>query len=96
MKEIDLTNYAKNCITSDKIAKQIYDDIIALQPLENEIVINMEDMITISIPAINILFGGLYDYMGADKFSENIVLQGCSNNLGDFISFILKERIKNE
>lgn len=93
-KEIVLRNYAKDSISSDSIAKRIYDDIISLCPLENEIVIDMSDMITISIPSINILFGGLYDYMGGEKFSEHIVLRGCSVYLGDFISFVLKERVK--
>lgn len=93
MIEVDLREYAPT-ITNANVAKKVLDIILNANPIENEVVINMEGMITMSIQSINIIFGGLYDKLGADKFHENILLKGCSDMLGDFMAFILKERKK--
>lgn len=95
MIEIDLKMYAP-CLNDTRIAEDIYNNVINNNPLENEIVLDMEGVISLSVPCINILFWGLYNYMGADKFHENLVLKGCSEILGNFITFILNERKKRE
>lgn len=91
MIEVDLREYAP-VITNANVAKKILKDILDKQPSENEIVINMEGIISMTIQSINIIFGGLYDHLGADKFHDNLLLNGCSDVLGDFMAFVLKER----
>lgn len=91
---VDLKHYAP-CITNSNVAEDIFNQIMKSNPSENEIIIDMNGIITISIPCINIIFGGLYSCLGADLFHEHIVLDGCSDMLGDFMAFVLNKRFNN-
>lgn len=100
MIEISLDKYAP-LINNEHIAKEIYQKIIDADPINNEILIRMEKIISIDCHNILNIFGELYDYLGADKFHENIILKFKKNKdkaqecfLGDYIAFILSERNK--
>lgn len=98
MVEIDLNKYAP-CITNENVAKGIYSDIMKLNPFDNEILINMKEIISIDVHNILVIFGELYDNLGADKFHEHIVLKLKDEKenksfLGDFIAYIINERNK--
>lgn len=93
MIEVNMNKYAP-LICSPDVAEEAFNLIMKENPIDNEIVINMGELISLSVQSINIIFGKLYDKLGADKFHENIILHGCSKSLGDFISFIINERNK--
>lgn len=84
----------ENTITSQEVAKEYYQKIISLNPKENEIVVDLKNVVTMTTKCARIIFGDIYIALGPELFYKNIVLENCSEGLQLVIEFGIEHATK--
>lgn len=92
-KTIDLREY-KPAITSPSVANAILTKILAENPRDNIVSLELSGMITMTTQCAKIIFGSLYTQLGADIFYQNIELSNCSDGLQIVIEFGIEHALK--
>lgn len=80
MKSISLRPYAP-IISNRARGKEILDKIMALDPLNNEVTVDMTDIISMTTYCAKQIFGTLYKELGGKVFQKNIILKNVSEDV---------------
>lgn len=86
--------FTENTITSQEIAKGYFQRIIEMNPRENEVLIDLGSVVTMTTKCARIIFGDIYIALGPELFYKNIVLENCSEGLQLVIEFGIEHAIK--
>lgn len=90
MKQISLEQYSP--IISDKEKGEIiYNDIYRLNPLKEEVEIDMTGIMSMTTFCAKQIFGQLYKNLGSSLFEKNIILKNVSPD----VLLIIKMGIRN-
>ena len=90
MKQISLEQYSP--IISDKEKGEIiYNDIYRLNPLKEEVEIDMTGIMSMTTFCAKQIFGQLYKVLGSNIFEKNIILKNVSQD----VLLIIKMGIRN-
>jgi len=84
METIYLDKY-EPAITQKEEAYEIFEKIMALNPQENSVVIDLRKIIVITTQCSRLIFGELYKKLGADTYYHNIKLKNQSEAMEAFI-----------
>lgn len=84
---INLNQYAPT-ITNEHIAKQVLNDIKDVIS-DDEVVVDMSKMISMTFQSINIIFGTLCRELGETEFHKKIVLKNCNECLLSMIKMVI-------
>ncbi len=80
---------------SDKeIAKQIYQDIMRLNPQDMTIIIDMTGLIAMTTICARVIFGKLYVELGAETFTKNIIFEGLSDEIDTIIKWGIQKELE--
>lgn len=90
MSNLNLKDYSP-IISDKKKGEIIYNDILALNPQNDTVEIDMGDIVSMTTYCAKLIFGRLYVDLGADVFYNNILLK----NLSDDVAIIIKMGIKS-
>ena len=93
-KVIKISDYSPICMTSAYTAKTVLNDISNMKPSDNEVVIDFDDMVSMSCQCINVIFGELVKQIGVEKFEKNLIFKNLSDELKSLILMIVNERLK--
>lgn len=78
---------------TDKVkGEEVYQAIKNLHPESEQIVVDMENMVSMATYCARQIFGRLYVELGASTFQQNIVLK----NVSEDIEYIIKWGIQRE
>ena len=78
-------------VTNENVAKEIYGNIIKMNPKINKVTIDMRGIITMTTQCAKAIFGQLYRELGYSVFYQNISII----NKTDTISKIIRMSIED-
>lgn len=78
-------------ITNEQVAKDIYQKIVEMNPLTENVTIDMRGIITMTTQCAKAIFGQLYKDLGYSLYYQNITIV----NKSDTISKIIKMSIED-
>ena len=91
---IKVSDYSPICMTSAYTAKTVLNDISNMKPSDNEVVIDFDEMVSMSCQCINCIFGELVRQIGVEKFKKNLIFKNLSDMLKSLILMIVNENLK--
>lgn len=93
MATISLQKYAPT-ITQQSKAEEIYQSILALNPMQEQVTIDLKDIITMTTQCARIIFGELYRNLTAEVYYRNIRFLNKSKELHVIIDMGIKHAIR--
>ena len=93
-KVIKISDYSPICMTSPYTARTVLNDISNMKPSDNEVVLDFDEMVSMSCQCINVIFGELVKQIGVEKFEKNLIFKNLSDGLKSLILMIVNERLK--
>ena len=75
-------------------ARTVLTDISNMEPSDNEVVIDFDEMVSMSCQCINAIFGNLIRQIGVEKFKKNLIFKNLSDELKSLILMIVNENLK--
>ena len=93
MATIKLIDY-NSAITKQSQAKEIYKQIKDNRPNDNVVVVDFDNIETMTIQCAKIIFGQLYIELGPYIFYKNIVIDNCTDNHYSIIDFGIEQAVK--
>ena len=91
---IKISDYSPICMTSSHTARSVLNDISNMKPSDNEVVIDFNEMVSMSCQCINCIFGELIRQIGVEKFKKNLIFKNLSDGLKSLILMIVNENLK--
>ena len=91
---IKISDYSPICMTSAYTARTVLNDISNMKPSDNEVVLDFDEMVSMSCQCINCIFGELIRQIGVEKFEKNLIFKNLSDGLKSLILMIIKENLK--
>ena len=73
MVDVNLNKYG-TVINTEKLGEQCYNDIMSANPNENQVLVRMKDIVSMTTTRAKQIFGRIYKEIGEEKFTNNIVL----------------------
>lgn len=73
MVEVNLNKYGA-VINTEQLGEQCYNDIMSANPNENQVLVRMKDIVSMTTTRAKQIFGRIYREIGEEKFTNNIVL----------------------
>lgn len=75
-------------------ARTVLTDISNMEPSDNEVVIDFDEMVSMSCQCINSIFGELFRQIGIENFKKNLIFKNLSEGLESMILMIVNENLK--
>lgn len=95
MSHIKLDDY-KSAITQKEKAEEIYNKIMAGNPFNDKVVIDLGKIVAMTTQCARLIFGELYKKLGADLYYQNIELKNQSEALGVIIDMGVEHAINEK
>ena len=93
MAEVNLNKYG-TVINTEQLGEQCYNDIMSANPNENQVLVRMKDIVSMTTTRAKQIFGRIYKEIGEEKFTKNIVLD-VSDGVYIIIEMGLEEILKD-
>ena len=95
MATINLQKYAP-AVTQQSKAEEIYRSIMAENPQDNHVTIDLTDIITMTTQCARIIFGELYKVLTSEVYYRNIKLLHKSEELGVIIDMGIRHAMQKK
>lgn len=94
MVEVNLNKYGA-VINTEQLGEQCYNDIMSANPNENQVLVRMKDIVSMTTTRAKQIFGRIYREIGEEMFTKNIVLD-VSDGVYIIIEMGLEEILKDK
>ncbi len=93
MVEVNLNKYG-TVINTERLGEQCYHDIMKENPRDNQVLVRMKQVVSMTTTRAKQIFGRIYKEIGEEKFTKNIVLD-CSDGVYIIIEMGLEELLRD-
>ena len=93
MVEVNLNKYG-TVINTEQLGEQCYNDIMKENPRDNQVLVRMKDIVSMTTTRAKQIFVRIYKEIGEEKFTKNVVLD-CSDGVYIIIEMGLEELLSD-